>query len=158
MPTVGVDWRRVFRLALADGIADNGIMADDFLLLPRRRHHRLSDYDYSGSGAYFVTICTRMRSCLFGNVIGDEMVLNDAGRVVHNELARTSAIRPHSGLDTWATRAELSWASRTQVLSALLFVSLSRHALTASTSFATRLMFLSGKQATTNTSFARTLR
>jgi len=47
-----------------------------------RRSIRLRDYDYSSTGAYFVTICTWQRECLFGNIIDGEMQLNDAGRVV----------------------------------------------------------------------------
>jgi len=31
---------------------------------------------------YFVTICTRNRDCLFGEVVGREMQLNDSGRIV----------------------------------------------------------------------------
>ncbi len=38
--------------------------------------------DHSKSGAYFVSICTRDRKCLFGEIVNQEMVLNDAGRMV----------------------------------------------------------------------------
>ncbi|WP_156782232.1 hypothetical protein [Acidihalobacter aeolianus] len=31
-----------------------------------RRSLRLKDYDYAQAGAYFVTICTQDRACLFG--------------------------------------------------------------------------------------------
>jgi len=47
-----------------------------------RRSIRLQGYDYSAAGIYFVTICTRDKLCLFGDVVGDEMVLNDAGSIV----------------------------------------------------------------------------
>jgi putative transposase len=33
---------------------------------PRRRSLRLSGYDYSTPGAYFITICTRDRRCILG--------------------------------------------------------------------------------------------
>jgi REP element-mobilizing transposase RayT len=33
------------------------------------------------AGAYFVTICTRERECLFGHVVNGEMRLNDAGEI-----------------------------------------------------------------------------
>ena len=33
----------------------------------RRRSIRLPHWDYSQTGAYFVTICTRDRDCLFGD-------------------------------------------------------------------------------------------
>ena len=47
-----------------------------------RRSIRLKGYDYSQAGAYFVTICTQHRECLFGEIVDGEMVLNDAGRMV----------------------------------------------------------------------------
>jgi REP element-mobilizing transposase RayT len=49
----------------------------------RRRSLRLEGFDYSKEGAYFVTICTRNRECLFGDVVNGKMCLNEAGRVVH---------------------------------------------------------------------------
>lgn len=42
----------------------------------------MQGYDYSHSGAYFVTICTQNRTCLFGPVVDGVMVLNDAGWMV----------------------------------------------------------------------------
>ena len=47
-----------------------------------RRSIRLPGYDYSKSGAYFVSICAKDRKCLFGEIVNQEMVLNDAGRMV----------------------------------------------------------------------------
>ncbi len=40
---------------------------------------RLLDYDYSQPGAYFVTIVTANRECLFGEVVNGEMVPNELG-------------------------------------------------------------------------------
>jgi len=52
----------------------------------RDKHHRrslrLSGYDYSQNGAYFVTVCTQNRECLFGKIENGEMRLNDTGRMV----------------------------------------------------------------------------
>ncbi len=51
---------------------------------PARRHRRsirLQRYDYSQAGAYFITICTQDRACLFGEVVDGDMRLNDAGRM-----------------------------------------------------------------------------
>jgi REP element-mobilizing transposase RayT len=42
----------------------------------------LRGFDYSKGGAYFVTICTRNRECLFGAVVDGKMRVNDVGRVV----------------------------------------------------------------------------
>src|SRR5438876_2594519 len=47
-----------------------------------RRTIRLRGYDYSQGGAYFITICAQDRACLFGSVVGVEMVLNGAGQMV----------------------------------------------------------------------------
>ncbi len=52
---------------------------------PERHHRRsirLRGYDYSQAGAYFVTICTQNRFCLFGEVLDGEMQPNDAGRMI----------------------------------------------------------------------------
>ncbi len=46
-----------------------------------RRSIRLKRYDYSQPGAYFVTIVTRQRECLFGEIVGGEMKLNDWGEI-----------------------------------------------------------------------------
>lgn len=51
-----------------------------------RRSIRLHGYDYSQAGAYYITICTQDRLCLFGNVINGEMVLNDRGVMVDHWL------------------------------------------------------------------------
>ncbi len=47
-----------------------------------RRSIRLKGYDYSQAGWYSITICTRNRLCLFGEIQNGEMVLNDAGMMV----------------------------------------------------------------------------
>ncbi len=47
-----------------------------------RRSIRLKFYDYTQAGAYFVTICTHDRECLFGSIENSEMVLNEYGRIV----------------------------------------------------------------------------
>lgn len=47
-----------------------------------RRSIRLKDYDYSLEGAYYVTLCTQERLCLFGDIGDDEMRLNDAGKMI----------------------------------------------------------------------------
>jgi putative transposase len=48
----------------------------------RRRSIRLKGYDYSRAGAYFVTAVAQGRACLFGDVVDNDMILNDAGRMV----------------------------------------------------------------------------
>jgi REP element-mobilizing transposase RayT len=43
----------------------------------------LKDFDYARNGAYFVTICTQNRECIFGDVVDGKMVLNDVGKMIH---------------------------------------------------------------------------
>ncbi|AFZ30581.1 hypothetical protein Glo7428_2037 [Gloeocapsa sp. PCC 7428] len=47
-----------------------------------RRSIRLKGYDYSSVGAYFITICTHQRRCLFGVIRNGVMELNAYGQIV----------------------------------------------------------------------------
>ncbi len=49
-----------------------------------RRSIRLGGYDYSQPGAYFITLCTHNRQCLFGDVVNGKMVLNGYGKIVEH--------------------------------------------------------------------------
>ena len=53
-----------------------------------RRSIRLKGYDYSQPGAYFITICTHQRQCLFGEIIDGEMSLNEYGVIVRSHWLR----------------------------------------------------------------------
>ena len=57
-----------------------------------RRTIRLKGYDYTQSGAYFVTICTHERVCLFGEAVDGAMALSRAGEIAQ---ARWFAIPHH---------------------------------------------------------------
>lgn len=61
--------------------------------------HRLKNYDYSSNGAYFITICTRNRQHLFGDIVNGEMVLNDLGKIVADEWKKTEKIRKNITID-----------------------------------------------------------
>ena len=58
-----------------------------------RRSLRLKGYDYSQAGLYFITICVEGWHCLFGNIINEEMHLNDLGLAVEKEWLNTITIR-----------------------------------------------------------------
>ena len=58
---------------------DNNLQFDP--KIHHRRSIRLQGYDYSQSGAYFVTIVTYGRECLFGEIQNGEMQLSDYGRI-----------------------------------------------------------------------------
>ena len=54
--------------------------------LPNRKNIRLKEYDYSSEGYYFITICTRNKHCIFGDVINEHVVLNEYGEIAENEI------------------------------------------------------------------------
>ncbi|MBI5103127.1 MAG: hypothetical protein HZB33_15030 [Nitrospirae bacterium] len=47
-----------------------------------RRSIRLKEYDYSQTGAYFVTVCAWQRECLFGEITDGDMFSNELGDMV----------------------------------------------------------------------------
>jgi putative transposase len=70
--------------------------------LPVRKSPRLPTYDYRGVGIYFVTVCTHLRRCVFGEVDADSDVhgaaavrLNPLGEVARDEWLHTLALRPY---------------------------------------------------------------
>ena len=56
--------------------------------LPIRKNIRLKDYDYSQGGYYFVTVCTKDRLNLFGDIINGEIQLNEVGMIAESELLK----------------------------------------------------------------------
>jgi len=48
----------------------------------RRRSIRLRGYDYTSTGAYFVTICAHGKVCLFGDIVDEKIRLNEAGCMI----------------------------------------------------------------------------
>jgi hypothetical protein len=61
-----------------------------------RHHHRsirLPAYDYAQAGAYFVTMVTHQRQCLFGEIVGGQMWLAAYGQVVSEQWLRSALIR-----------------------------------------------------------------
>ncbi len=58
---------------------------------PQRKSPRLQGYDYTQSGAYFVTICTHNRQYFFDSVEEDVMWLNNRGEIAHEEIASISS-------------------------------------------------------------------
>jgi REP element-mobilizing transposase RayT len=64
----------------------------------RRRSIRLRGHDYTRPGAYFLTIVTRGRACLFGEVTDGEMRLNRLGEIVEEEWFKCAVLRPYVAL------------------------------------------------------------
>lgn len=66
-----------------------------------RRSIRLRGYDYSQAGAYFVTLCTYRKACLFGEIVGADMQLSTLGTLVCLEWQRTAQVRQSVDLDAF---------------------------------------------------------
>jgi len=63
----------------------------------QRKPNRINDYDYSQNGAYFITLCSKDRANIFGNLmsdVGDGLVgancvrlqPSNTGQIVQNEI------------------------------------------------------------------------
>jgi REP element-mobilizing transposase RayT len=69
----------------------------------REKHHRrsirLKGFDYTRGNAYFVTVCSYQRECIFGNVSDGLMVLNEQGKCIEKAWLETAAKRPGIKLD-----------------------------------------------------------
>jgi len=66
-------------------------MSEKFKNKYRVASARLSGYDYSQNGAYFITIVTQQFEHFFGEIVDDEMILNEMGEIAQkywNEIPR----------------------------------------------------------------------
>ncbi len=70
--------------------------------MKRDRHSlRLKGYDYSGAGFYFVTVCTKNRGCVLGEVIDGRMAINGSGNIVKKCWEWLAQQFPYVRLDEW---------------------------------------------------------
>ena len=76
---------------MVDNMHDHG--QDD--RFPSRTHPRMGWYDYSTPGYYFVTICTKDKSCIFGA----PEKLNNAGCIAHRTMVEIPAHFPGVAVD-----------------------------------------------------------
>ena len=61
----------------------------------------MKGYDYTGDGAYFITICTHRRIHVFGTIVNGEMRFNEYGREVANCWLWLAERYPYVHLDEW---------------------------------------------------------
>ena len=66
-----------------------------------RRSVRLPEYDYAQPGAYFVTMVTHGRECLFGEVVNAVVRLNEYGEIVEDCWRDVAAHFPTARPDTF---------------------------------------------------------
>ena len=56
------------------------------MALPQRKPNRLFDYDYSTSGAYFVTLCTQDRKKILSSIVGDGFAVPKPCGIIAEEI------------------------------------------------------------------------
>jgi REP element-mobilizing transposase RayT len=70
-----------------------------------QKHHRhsirLKDYDYSQTGAYYVTIDVQNRECLFGEILNNEIIMSEAGMMVVEQWNALPQRFPNIELDIY---------------------------------------------------------
>ena len=71
------------------------------ILKHQRRSIRLKDYDYSSSGAYFVTVVSYKRANIFGSISNSEIRLNTIGKIVENTWLEIPIHFPYVRLDSF---------------------------------------------------------
>ena len=59
-----------------------------------RRSVRLPGFDYASQGAYYITLVTADRACLFGRLEADELKPSALGAIVIKEWRATPIVRP----------------------------------------------------------------
>ena len=96
-------WSSNWRLPCGIRSSNCGGSRENFMVpLPKRKPNRLAGYDYSQSGAYFITICAKGRHAIFGTVcvgrddLGAPYVkLSEYGTVVENYICSIGQAYPN---------------------------------------------------------------
>jgi len=60
---------------------------------------RLKTWDYGSDAPYFITICTKGKEHFFGEIEKEEMILNDAGKIVEEEWLSTQSMRADMNIE-----------------------------------------------------------
>lgn len=76
--------------------------------LPKRKHIRLHNYNYSYNGAYFITICTKNKENLLWKNVGancvrplDQLPLSKIGIVIENEIYKLNTVYENIKVDKY---------------------------------------------------------
>ena len=75
--------------------------------LPERKRLRLADYDYSGDGYYYITVCTQGRRRLLSDIaVGEglappEISLSAVGMIVEEQIRDIPRRYPHIKIDKY---------------------------------------------------------
>ena len=74
---------------------------------PNRKRNRLSDYDYSTAGAYFITVCTQERKNFFWKNVGatigrpQDISLSEEGKIVQKAIEQIPQKYPAISVDRY---------------------------------------------------------
>ena len=70
---------------------------------PKRKNMRLKNYDYSQNGAYFITICSHNRECIFSEVLVGQGLCScrptPIGSIIEEEIIALPTRYPHLTVD-----------------------------------------------------------
>jgi len=80
--------------------------------VPSRKPNRLSNYDYSQNGAYFITICIKDMKCVLAQIVDDnpvgdddpgvpKLILYKNGIIVKNNLIKMNEIYSNISVDNY---------------------------------------------------------
>ena len=75
--------------------------------LIKRAPARLKGYDYSALGAYFITVCTKSKECLLGNIVGcgdfdaPQMILSEYGKILDKYINVMTCKYSHITVDKY---------------------------------------------------------
>lgn len=62
---------------------------------------RRPGWDYAENGYYFITICTKDRECLFGEIQNEKMILDEFGIIIQEEWEKSFVIRKELSCNTY---------------------------------------------------------
>jgi REP element-mobilizing transposase RayT len=74
---------------------------DENMKYPCRRSIRLRHFDYAEPACYFVTICTRNRKLILGNLVEGTVRLSVLGEIAEDEWRKSEEFRPTLHLDAF---------------------------------------------------------
>ncbi|MEG3128353.1 transposase [Pantoea cypripedii] len=69
--------------------------------MPHRKNLRLPDYDYRTTGAYFITLVTRLRTPLFGHIMNTRLISSRLGEIAGQEWKALPSRIPGLTLDAF---------------------------------------------------------
>ena len=57
-----------------------------------RKNPRLTNYNYTDGGYYFITICTKDKIHYFGEILNEKMQFSEIGKIAQNSIKRIEEI------------------------------------------------------------------